>query len=246
MRKTTVKPATSTTAVTTEVAPTLTVIDGKAIVTSLHIAQVFSKTHGHVLRDIEEVIKRCQAEFVKSNFGLSSYMSDQNKPLPMYNLTRDGFTLVAMGFNGAKAFEFKIAYINAFATMEKSLIELEGKGTGQSLNRNNSFKALANQDLDNWLKTDFGYCDEDLALMAVTVTTFSTRLDGVLAQDRATAFREGFVDNYYKILSRSRDKQKQMTPAHRLAFALNILSDFAYDQLLDVNQSLIKMGQKPV
>lgn len=241
MRKTTVKPA----PVTTEVAPALTVIDGKAIVTSLHIAQVFSKAHGHVLRDIEEIIKRSPAEFRESNFGLSSYMSDQNKPLPMYNLSRDAFTLVAMGFGGAKAFEFKIAYINAFTRLEKSLVEML-EGTGQSLNGNNNFKALANQDRDNWLKTDFGYCDEDLALMAVTVTNFSTRLDGVLAQDRATAFREGFVDDYFKILARSRDKQKQMTPAHRLAFALNILTDFAYDQLLDVNQSLIKMGQKAV
>jgi Rha family phage regulatory protein len=241
MRKTSVKPV----PVTTEVAPALTVIDGKAIVTSLHIADVFGKVHKNVLQNIEVLLGDCPPEFSRLNFQPSDYTDERGKVQPMYNLTRDGFTLVAMGFNGAKALEFKIAYINAFATMEKSLVEML-EGTGQSLNGNNNFKALANQDRDNWLKTDFGYCEEDLALMAVTVTNFSTRLDGVLAEDRATAFREGFVDNYYKILSRSRDKQKQMTPAHRLAFALNILSDFAYDQLLDVNHSLIKMGQKTV
>lgn len=242
MKKTTVE----TTAVATEIMPTLTVIEGKAIVTSLHIAEVFGKAHKNVLQNIQALLDGCPPEFGQLNFQLSSYMSDQNKPLPIYNLTRDGFTLLAMGFIGIKALEFKIAYINAFATMEKSLVELEGKGTGQSLDRNSHLKALANQDRDSWLKTDFGYLDQDLALMAVTVTNFSTRLDAVLAEDRATAFRDGFVDNYYKILARSRDKQKQMTPSHRLAFALNILSDFAYDQLLDVNHSLIKMGQKPV
>lgn len=244
MRKTTVKTTTVPTEAT-EVVPTLTVISGKAVVTSLHIAQVFGKVHKNVLQNIEVLLAGCPPEFGRLNFQLSSYASDQNKPLPMYNLTRDGFTLVAMGFSGVKALEFKIAYINAFSRLEKSLVEML-EGTGQTLNGNNSFKALVNRYRDDWLKTDFGYCDEDLALMAVTVTNFSTRLDGVLAQDRATAFREGFVDNYYKILSRSRDKQKLMTPAHRLAFALNILSDFAYDQLLDVNSSLIKMGQKSV
>jgi Rha family phage regulatory protein len=241
MRKTTVKPA----PVTTEVAPALTVIDGKAVVTSLHIAQVFGKVHKNVLQNIEVLLADCPPEFSRLNFQPSDYTDERGKVQPMYNLTRDGFTVLAMGFIGAKALEFKIAYINAFSRLEKSLVEML-EGTGQTLNGNQSFKALANQDRDNWLKTDFGYCDQDLALMAVTVTNFSTRLDGVLAEDRATAFREGFVDNYYKILSRSRDKQKQMTPAHRLAFALHILSDFAYDQLLDVNHSLIKMGQKPV
>lgn len=242
MRKTTVKP----TPVTTEVAPTLTIVEGKAVVSSLHIAQVFSKTHGHVLRDIEEVIKRCQAEFVESNFGLSSYLSEQNKSLPMYNLSRDAFTLVAMGFGGAKAFEFKIAYINAFSIMEKSLIELEGKGTGQSLHGNNSFKALINNDRDTWLKADIGFTDQDLELMGTTLTNFANRIDGVLSVERAAVFKEAFSDQYYQILSRSKDKLKLMTPSHRLAYSLGILVDHSFDQLSHINESLIKMGQKSV
>lgn len=195
---------------------------------------------------MEEVIKRYQAGFVESNFGLSSYLSEQNKSLPMYNLSRDAFTLVAMGFAGAKAFEFKIAYINAFASMEKSLIELEGKGTGQSLNGNNSFKALANQDRDTWLKTDFGFCDQDLQLMATTLTNFATRLDGVFAQDRSAAFKETFGDQYYQILSRNKDKLKQMTPSQRLAYSLSNLVDHSFSQLSYINESLLKMGQKAV
>ncbi|EHG5469588.1 single-stranded DNA-binding protein [Campylobacter coli] len=38
-----------------------------------------------------------------------------------YNLTRDGFSLLAMGFTGKKALQFKIAFINAFNEMEKLL-----------------------------------------------------------------------------------------------------------------------------
>jgi Rha family phage regulatory protein len=73
MRKTNVKTATATTAVTTEVAPALTVIDGKAIVTSLHIAQVFGKVHKNILRDIEDIRKDCPAEFSRLNFEPRDY-----------------------------------------------------------------------------------------------------------------------------------------------------------------------------
>ncbi len=43
------------------------------------------------------------------------------KSNPMYLMTRDGFTLLAMGFTGAKALQFKLAYIQAFNEMEAKL-----------------------------------------------------------------------------------------------------------------------------
>ena len=39
----------------------------------------------------------------------------------MYLLTRDAFTLLAMGFTGSRALAFKVAYINAFNRMEQLL-----------------------------------------------------------------------------------------------------------------------------
>ncbi|EAI7764004.1 phage regulatory protein [Campylobacter coli] len=44
-----------------------------------------------------------------------------SRKMPIYNLTRDGFSLLAMGFTGKKALQFKIAFINAFNEMEKLL-----------------------------------------------------------------------------------------------------------------------------
>lgn len=90
------------------------------VVTSLDIAETFGKEHFHVLRDIENL--ECSKEFRESNFGLSSYKSSQNKSLPMYYITRDGFTLLVMGYTGEKAMRFKEAYIRQFNAMEKALI----------------------------------------------------------------------------------------------------------------------------
>lgn len=90
------------------------------VVTSLDIADTFGKRHADVLRDIENL--ECSKEFRERNFALSSYNSVQNRNFPMYYITRDGFTLLVMGYTGEKAMKFKEGYIKQFNAMEKALI----------------------------------------------------------------------------------------------------------------------------
>lgn len=87
--------------------------------TSLDVAETFEKEHFHVLRNIEKLA--CSEEFRESNFGLSYYRSAQNKSLPMYCMTRDGFTLLVMGYTGELAMKFKEGYIRQFNAMEAEL-----------------------------------------------------------------------------------------------------------------------------
>ena len=98
----------------------VTVVDGKAVVTSKQVADHFGKAHRNVLRDIASVLKDA-GDFGALNFELSSYISLQNKRLECYEMTRDGFTLLAMGFTGANAQQWKIKYIEAFNKMELEL-----------------------------------------------------------------------------------------------------------------------------
>lgn len=90
------------------------------VVTSLDVAETFGKEHARVLRDIREL--DCSEEFRHGNFAESYYVNAQNKKQPMYYITRDGFTLLAMGYTGEKAMQFKEAYIKQFNAMEKALI----------------------------------------------------------------------------------------------------------------------------
>lgn len=90
------------------------------VVTSLDIAETFGKRHADVLRDVERL--ECSDDFRERNFALSSYKSLQNKTFPMYLITRDGFTLLVMGYTGEKAMKFKEAYIRQFNAMEKALV----------------------------------------------------------------------------------------------------------------------------
>lgn len=92
----------------------------KTVVTSLDIAETFEKEHARVLRDIREL--KCSNEFRLGNFADSSYINKQNKKQPMCLITRDGFTLLVMGYTGEKAMRFKEGYIRQFNAMEKALV----------------------------------------------------------------------------------------------------------------------------
>ena len=90
------------------------------VVTSLDVAETFEKRHADVLRDIEKL--DCSAEFTERNFALSYYKDSSGKSNKMYYITRDGFTILVMGYTGEKAMRFKEAYIRQFNAMEKALI----------------------------------------------------------------------------------------------------------------------------
>ncbi len=97
-------------------------IGGELMTTSKNVAEVFNKEHKNVLRDIEKL--KCSREFRKLNFEPTSYTNGNNKIHPMYNLTKDGFTILAMGYTGEKAMEFKEKYISAFNKMGATLLNI--------------------------------------------------------------------------------------------------------------------------
>lgn len=89
------------------------------VVSSLDIAETFGKEHKNVLKDIREL--NCSDEFGRLNFEPTNYIDEHNRKQPMYYITRDGFTLLVMGYTGEKAMRFKEAYIKQFNAMERTL-----------------------------------------------------------------------------------------------------------------------------
>ncbi|MGL5239041.1 MAG: Rha family transcriptional regulator [Plesiomonas shigelloides] len=100
-------------------APEIRIIDGHAVTTSLAVADYFTKRHADVIRKIE--LLECSPEFSQRNFARAEYTDDQGKKRPAYQITRDGFAFLAMGFTGKRAAQFKEAYITAFNAMESGL-----------------------------------------------------------------------------------------------------------------------------
>src|SRR5260370_32922361 len=75
--------------------------EDKLYVSSLDVAHHFEKQHNNVIRAIEAI--ECSTEFRALNFERSSYASAQNRQIPLYRMTRDGFTMLVMGFTRGKA-----------------------------------------------------------------------------------------------------------------------------------------------
>jgi Rha family phage regulatory protein len=96
--------------------PKLSVIDGQATTTSLDIADHFGKLHKNVIQAIERL--ECSEDFNRLNFQPVEYLDSKGEKRPMYNITRDGFTFLVMGFAGSKAAAWKEKYIRAFNLME--------------------------------------------------------------------------------------------------------------------------------
>lgn len=86
------------------------------------VAEVFGKEHRDVTKAIRNLLKgSAQNCAVLEMFSESTYLNEQNKLQPMYVMNQDGFTLLAMGFTGSKAMEFKLKYIAAFNKMKKEI-----------------------------------------------------------------------------------------------------------------------------
>lgn len=103
--------------------------NGVLVTTSRNVAAVFGKPHNDVLKAIRATLENApDKEFTEGNFSLSKYRDSTGRELPEYLLTRDGFTLVAMGFTGPKAMAFKVAYIKRFNEMEAALKQQQGTG----------------------------------------------------------------------------------------------------------------------
>lgn len=92
--------------------------NGEPVASSRQIAESFGKEHKHVLDAVKNLVAENSA--AKSMFYETTF-ENRGKQYPMYLMNRDGFTLLAMGFTGKAALEWKLKYIAAFNEMEKKL-----------------------------------------------------------------------------------------------------------------------------
>ena len=91
--------------------------------TSLEVAEMVGKEHSKLIRDIRRYIKQLgEAKIGFSDFFTeSTYVSEQNKVMPCYNISKKGCEFIAHKMTGAKGIEFTARYINRFHEMEEAL-----------------------------------------------------------------------------------------------------------------------------
>lgn len=151
--------------------------DGELVVTSRQVAEDFGKQHQHVTQAIENLIS--ENSLLKSMMMESEYTTERGRKYKEYLLTRDGFSLLVMGFTGSRALEWKLKYIEAFNKMEQAIknpyghlskevqaifaldhkqqqleVEVLG-GKGSQAYKNNSLRGKVYADIQHELKREF-------------------------------------------------------------------------------------------
>ena len=105
--------------------PDLEIIEGQ-ITTSRQVAAHFNKRHDNVMRAIRNIGAEADADFYRRNFEevITEFTNGKGgtQQAPADSITRDGFTLLAMGFTGKEAMQWKVAYLSAFNKMEQELL----------------------------------------------------------------------------------------------------------------------------
>lgn len=105
--------------------PDLEIIEGQ-ITTSRQVAAHFNERHDNVMRAIRNIGAEADADFYRRNFEevITEFTNGKGgtQQAPADSITRDGFTLLAMGFTGKEAMQWKVAYLSAFNKMEQELL----------------------------------------------------------------------------------------------------------------------------
>ena len=103
------------------VIPEITIHGERAVTTSIAVANFFQKLHKDVLRKIATL--ESSPSFNQRNFTPVQYLDEKGEKRPMYEMTKNGFIFLVMGFTGKKAAAFKEAYIAEFDRMEMELLK---------------------------------------------------------------------------------------------------------------------------
>ena len=101
------------------------VIEVSPVTSSLIVAEHFGKQNHHLAREILSLVAQKPELEASRNFAQWSEEveigSGAKRTVICYWMDRKGFSILAMGFTGAKALDFKCAFYDEFERMEKQL-----------------------------------------------------------------------------------------------------------------------------
>lgn len=115
---------------------------GRSLWTTSHlVAEKFEKRHDNILRAVVNL--DCSDEFRRLNFEERDLLDERGKLQKTYDISRDGFSILAMGFTGKGAAKWKEQFIAAFGIMERELMRIASRKSDPTLKIANSEKSAA-------------------------------------------------------------------------------------------------------
>ena len=226
---------------------------GELVVTSRQVAEDFEKRHSDVLDKISGLIREIEPTENSARYFINSFYVDaKGEKRKECLLTRDGFSLLVMGFTGSKALQWKLKYIEAFNKMEQAIKgQAKRLSTEEMLELQFRYAKEVKEEVKE-LKEDFEDLRDNLPLLGVDcdeitglikkvctkVTGYETpaykdkSLRGRVYQDIYGQVRREFQVNSYKAIKRSQiEVAKEIIRSYKAPTAL-------LDEILKANNQI--------
>lgn len=160
----------------------------EAVTTSRKVADVFGKKHQHVMEAIRNI--ECPVDFARSNFRQIFFDDSYGRKQPAYEITRDGFSFLAMGFTGKKAAEFKIKFIKAFNQMEKALLNQQNLSWQEQRTENKIARRVATDTIAKFVEYATAQGSHSAQMYFMNITKMTHQALFLIKQASPQPFRD--------------------------------------------------------
>jgi Rha family phage regulatory protein len=176
----------------------VTIQEAKAVTSSLQVSNTFEKRHADVIRSIEDLISMNAK--LRSYFVSDTYVDNIGRKQPMYLMNRDGFALLAMGFTGKRALQFKLDYINAFNEMELYLKNTQSSKEIED-SKNRKSESISAESMQRNIRMMHEQLFANMDNMGMLFSPVFLQVNAFTWDDTRSVranIRE-FINNYYKV-----------------------------------------------
>lgn len=159
----------------------------EAVCDSLQVAEKFGKEHKNVLQSIDNLIAENSA--VKIMFKISSYKSGNGQSYRKFYMNRDGFSLLAMGFTGREALEWKLQYIRAFNQMENFIREKSTQMWVETRKAGKLTRKAETDTIQKLVEYAKGQGSSHAEMLYMTYSRLANKMAGINKRDEATVMQ---------------------------------------------------------
>lgn len=156
----------------------------EAVCSSLDVAEMFKKKHKNVLQNIDKIVAQNSA--TEKMFHFSTRVAADNQEHRICYMNRDGFSLLAMGFTGKRALEWKLKYIKAFNTMESILREKTTETWLETRQQGKLTRKAETDVIKQLVEYAKGQGSEHADKLYITYSNLAKKMSGVSNRETAT------------------------------------------------------------
>ena len=161
----------------------------EAVCDSLQVAEKFGKRHDRVIRSIESIGENSSPQNWGQSFKESYYTDASGKRNKKYIMNRDGFSILAMGFTGKKAMEWKWAYIKAFNQMESFIKEKTTQTWIETRQAGKLTRKAETDTIKKLVEYAKGQGSTHADMLYMTYSKLANKMAGIQKRDEATVMQ---------------------------------------------------------